>query len=316
MINKIIHIGKLTLILNIFLLVGCQQNDIIENFQDESSISDLVEKIETSYETGMSKIENIWKEGDIKEESDFPGKFTAKLDIPSTTQRKATFEDYVGVIKGQGQSCGSYSELEIYMDCEDSSNKNSSWGWIGAIDNSASGGNALLRFCLVPKRLFSSSKHGDYAVLSFSTDKKNTIDRYFDNEDSNNKNRVYLNGRQLNRVNGRFFSEITLNGSFAQDTNTWMSFLVYRQDKTNGANEFPNLGFSYGVMGTLPGFDQGGIYTDEEDKNNTNNCHFESIQVNETDALAMTFRSILVPNRENAGKGDNKGTTFLFSKVR
>ena len=171
------------------------------------------------------------------------------------------------VVKDIGQSCGSYDVLDIHMDSEDHHTANSKAGWIG--DNIVNG-NITLRFCLVPKNLFSASKYYQYAVLSLDYGWENMIERYFDNEDDNNDNWIKLNGTRLSS------SEVQneLGNGISQTGNTRLCFYVYNQNISSGATSFPNLGIHYGVLGYFGTGSKGWIYSDDEDSNNANKCWY------------------------------------------
>jgi hypothetical protein len=244
-----------------------------ENSVPEPSISQEIAKIETKYKEGDIKIETFLLPGESKVESrasnDYLSKILKRHELSGIKQKAPSkSSDRVGVIKEIGQSCGSYDELEITMDCEDSRNATHAYNWYG--DNYVNG-NVTLRFCLVPKSAFQSSKYFQYAVLSLDYGWVHMIERYFDNEDGTSINAVKLNGTTLSD------DEIyALGGGISEDGNYNMTlcFTVYEQDPTNGAEDFPDLSISYGVFGYFQvpnsAAARGRIHTDDEDTGNDN----------------------------------------------
>jgi hypothetical protein len=107
-------------------------------------------------------------------------------------------------------SCGSYRELDIKMDCEDNNQASMKKGYTGStvVDNL---GDIHYQFCLVNDRKnFPNISAGNYAVLSLDRRQSTngtdiSFDRYFDNEDHDNRKRC-SRGREATNFTLRFFS--------------------------------------------------------------------------------------------------------------
>lgn len=270
---------KLPFFVLIFLM-GCSEM-VDVRVSEPNSITDMIEKVETSYYKGASKNElvPIYKEetemapSELIERSraidDAISKSIAKLKTRYSASINL-FSGYdVGVVPTDGV-CPAFIPTEtvwFFMDCQDGSPSITGWdtayplyrptGW--QVDQNK---NVKLTFCRVDGRLFrtTGSTYANFAVLRLGANVPasgpgftvSTIQRDFDNEDNNNTN---------NRG-----GDIAPNGS---NSNT--SLLFYRFQGTTGG--FPNLGFSYGVLGggeiPQPAY-TGRLTTDDEDRRNAN----------------------------------------------
>jgi hypothetical protein len=249
----------------IIFLLSCKKETLSVS---DSNIREL-EKIETMYTEGVEKTERFLLQDEIKIETSASDEYMSEI---LRLSRRTDFEknksskssDRVGVIIDYNGSCGSYDLLAVTMDCEDSGNENSHSGWIGGNVVNA---NVVLKFCLVPKSAFQSSKYYKYAVLSLDYGWVDMIERYFDNEDGASINNVKLNGVILTA--DEIYEE--LGGGIVQNNNTQLCFYVYDQDPQNGAESFPDLSIGdYGVFGYFGTGPKGYIYTDDEDTRNAN----------------------------------------------
>ena len=183
---------------------------------------------------------------------------------------------YVGVIKDQ--TCGKYDEIRIYYDCEDKRNKTKSGGFVGGWHVTH---NITMRFWMVPANLFKRTKNY-YAVMNFSPDTYFQNDKghrdvgllhvYMDAEDSNSGTDIFYtkNGGMEERDKYGFHSH-----KARVEGNGNLSFqLFYFKPNDNSTENYPDLGFDYGVFGLLYPEDkenkyrQGYVYSDDEDKNN------------------------------------------------
>ena len=171
----------------------------------------------------------------------------------------------VGVIPDGGVCPPTSERVVIYMDDEDKNNANGTSGWHGSINNQ---GNTQFVFCRVNGTLFHhyeslvSFSVASYAVLQLGAScppGSTGFQRYFDNEDKNNKN--------------SFSGHIFPNSVFPRDT--WLHFCSFPRDTWRNntvMNFFPDLGISYGVLGStnLEGFAHGTLVIDDEDSQNQN----------------------------------------------
>lgn len=268
---------KITIaIMSIIVMIGCTEkyNELTESSQKEATTS--INKLEYAYVDGNLKIETDSTDSAQKIEFRASDEYLATIkklgDTPNGLRKNVTsvsslVGEQVGVIADSYASTASYDVLEIHMDCEDSRNANGKEGWIGGntVDK-----DVTLKLCLVPKSLFSGYKYAKYAVLSLDYGMDHMIERFFDNEDSNNKNWIKLNGKNLNST--EIYNQ--LGNGITQDKNTTLCFYVYYQDTQTGMESFPDLGIQYGVFGSTAenNRSKGWISTDDEDSNNANQC--------------------------------------------
>ena len=139
-----------------------------------------------------------WDEEGEKEETTASDEYLAMLKERLARERNAggnksvALEQMVGVVKDK--TCGKYDEVRIYYDSEDKKpNYKASHGYRG---DWVSYHNLTMYFCLVPARLFHSTKD-NYGVMNFSNynhflddpnfQKVARIDGYMDAEDSRNE---------------------------------------------------------------------------------------------------------------------------------
>ncbi|MCX7985324.1 MAG: hypothetical protein N2662_00095 [Bacteroidales bacterium] len=237
--------------------------------QEEQNITKEIEKIETAYKEGDTKIETFLQPGENKIETfaseevkDQIRRTLEKNNSKKTTYLKA-FSRLAGVIANG--SCGTFSTIEIFMDCEDTRNSSSTGGWTGSC-GLPGGRNAYLKFCIVDAYYFTHIIGINYAILHLGGNIPggvSAIVRYFDNEDDDNINWAYLDGKEIPK--GTWYGQSWF------EYNTRMGFLYYPSVNAFGNSSFPNLGISYGVFGSI-GANRGYIHTDDEDSRNSNWC--------------------------------------------
>jgi hypothetical protein len=167
--------------------------------------------------------------------------------------------------------CGSYTKLDIFMDCED--NNPSSYiqsigdgNFVYNVGSFGGGGNITMSFCEIPQNCF-RAYNVDYAILNLTGYQINEVDRiirYFDNEDHANQNSV----TEANQSFGKTWHQ----GDNFIDDNSRLDFLYYKADNSQPLN-FPNLGINYYVLGSF-GTERGTIYTDDEDDSNSDGCAY------------------------------------------
>ncbi|MEZ4707831.1 MAG: cohesin domain-containing protein [Caldilineaceae bacterium] len=184
----------------------------------------------------------------------------------------------IGVIPGPEGCARGYDTVEIYMDDEDDDNKNGLSGWTGAIQQDR---NTLWVFCRVDGSEFfpwgsddfDSVFENNYAVLKLSDACPNgSLDfaRYFDNEDTRNKNVVTRSPVWPNE----WVSNVRLHFCvfFGDYYGTY--------DGPNGLmTSFPELPFEYGVfapLGLAASMENGVIHTDDEDDDNNNSYSYDA----------------------------------------
>ena len=226
-----------------------------------------------------------WEETDEKVETTATEEYVAMLKERLGTERKASgnkstaMEQMVGVVKDK--TCGKYDEVRIYYDCQDrSSNDTYSHGYIGGWKVTQ---NITMYFCLVPARLFHNT--GDYyGVMNFSTDlhfvndwnftKVGRIDGYMDAEDSKCGSAMYYTKHGQKEVDVRYSSYVG-NTQLVGNGNLYFEMFTFAADGSN--NDYPDLGFDYGVFGMFNGgwsANQGKVHSDDEDKHNANSAYF------------------------------------------
>jgi hypothetical protein len=177
----------------------------------------------------------------------------------------------VGIMLDPGQSCPGvagrlfFPQTELYLDNEDTNNKNSRGGWIG---QNVSDSNTRFRLCTLPgknfKQLRVSTLDNDapknYAVVRAGAScppGAAAMNRYFDDEDSNN------NDSSVGHV-----------GPHESGSNTRLQLCLFRETLSSSNSStapFPDLGVRYGVFapGNFPGLlATGFIRTDDEDSGN------------------------------------------------
>jgi len=305
--NILIHdkkMKKITIaIMSIIVMIGCTEknNELIESSQKDATTS--INKLEYAYVDGNLKIETDSTDSAPKIEFRASDEYLATIkkigDTPNGLRKNVSAVSslvgkQVGVIAGTYAPTASYDVLEIFMDCEDTRNANGTEGWTGGntVDR-----NVTLKLCLVPKSLFSSYKYTRYAVLSLDYGWDNMIERFFDNEDSNNQNKIILKGEVINQDKIR----TKLGGGITQNKNTTLCFYVYDQDIKNGMESFPDLGIQYGVFGSTAenSRGKGWISIDDEDSKNANQCWYNWNNLARADASGWLedAKSIIEPGQ-------------------
>jgi hypothetical protein len=292
-------------IMSIIMMIGCTErnNELTGSSQNDATMS--INKLEYAYVDGNLKIETDSTDSAKKIEFRASDEYLATIkklgDTPNASRKNVSavsslVGERVGVIADYNSagSTGAYDVLEIFMDCEDTRNANGREGWIGGntVDR-----NVTLKLCLVPKSLFSGYKYTRYAVLSLDYGMDHMIERFFDNEDSNNKNSIKLKGEVIKQDK---ISE-KLGGGITQDKNTTLCFYYYDQDTKTGMESFPDLGIHYGVFGSTAenNRSKGWILTDDEDSNNANQCwnNWYDVALAENSGWLEYTKSIIEPSQ-------------------
>mgnify|MGYP000336087430 CR=1 FL=1 len=308
-------------------LQSCENSDESLISDPNSLTEDLVDiensyaKIETDYVDGDIKEEFLFSKGDFKNETvadeetiAFISSKLKKNFSKKTVYNRTSNTQAVGVFKNG--TCGSYKELVVHMDAEDSRNASRKVGFTGSssIDYR---GNVTLNFCIVdnnpfvyigPTSPFSNiTAPVSYAVLNINASGGSyTLNRLFDNEDSGNANRTTYNGSRIYSL-----------GSNSFGGNTLLSFKAY--GPTNGQSynpflgypSFPNIGVSYAVLGDVYtnrnySTNFGYISSDDEDRRNANYC----------DRILSNGSRTRVSGRVSNLLIADRNTTMYFTKVR
>jgi hypothetical protein len=164
-------------------------------------------------------------------------------------------------------ACPSLRPLVIVPDNEDSSNANSSSGWVGG--NYVSSGNWNLTFCRINgRKLFplvtSPNQRYDYAVLQLGAACPNgslPFDKYIDGEDDGSGGAYWMADS----------SPATMGPNAASGGNVHLFFCLFRSDPTT-MSSFPDIGASYGVFAPTDfplARATGRLYMDDEDSSNS-----------------------------------------------
>jgi hypothetical protein len=286
-------------------LNSCQEQQL--DIQEPVSVTDELEKIETIYNGGDIEIENGNENFGEKIETDAPSALREKIEeelLGSYTKQKtfskAQANNLVGVISNR--ACGYYQRLQIIMDCENRRPASYDSGW--ASGSYVYRGDVVLNFCQIPNTFVKTNF--DYAVLNLTSNVPNStyrVDRLFDNEDNNNKNRSYFGGTRIYGWKGY----TSLSGR-----NLQLSWIMY--PKTSTAQNLPALQFgdSYGVLGKF-GANRQVIHSDDEDRRNANrtNVYKYSNTGSRTLLPTGTERSSVLINILDEGRNTN----LYISKV-
>jgi hypothetical protein len=269
--------SNIAIAITLIFLLSCEKDQIATT---NDTLGKEIAKIETSYQEGASKIETKLVSGIQKIETSASEDYKAEIrrELEKSYTKQNTYlksgSGWVGVLKDG--TCGSYQELNIFMDCEDGNWNTSGYGYVGnsSID---SNGNVNLVFCVVSQYHFARCQF-DYAVLDISGNPLpsdvNGFTRGIDNEDNNNKNKVTLNGTTISGAYG--------NNYF--NTNTTLAFQFYPKNHSTVANCFGEftqyMGIylhDFGVFGKSQGTGSptfvrrhGSITSDDEDSRNAN----------------------------------------------
>ena len=261
----------------LFLLLGfwscSEENDLVNDVVDLDS---EIQKVETTLNEGETKVENF--EGEPKNETLLDNQLVDKirLELQKSYSKQKSYlksaNNLVGVIKNG--SCGSYPELSIYMDCEDSRSASKKSGWTGSSEVTGAK-NIRLKFCVVNDAYFQKN-YNDYAILRVTSHYipgVHVIERYFDNEDSRNANSASYNGKSVDGwLDG---------GPIYIGNDTRLSFLYFPKEF---GSSWPSLGISYGVIGYFGAYNEKGyIHSDDEDHNNANWCFMDKWNGNSWD---------------------------------
>ncbi|SDG10171.1 hypothetical protein SAMN04487996_11552 [Dyadobacter soli] len=258
--------------------LGCQEE---YDRSEETPLGPLIEKIETAYVAGCEKDENGYSLENETVASDeiqeavrarlltYQKSFESRYWVPRNLS-----EGYpVGVIPAIDACPAGSEKVKIFMDNQDSGNTTSS-GWTGSwsIDGN---GNTGHTFCVVyggAFRFMTFNTPTEYLMLRLGNNKTAYMEPrvwnvYIDNEDNNNKNALLEGDFSPNVINK--------NGTNFQ-------FWAIAGKNTPGPNQdsqFPDMGFSYGVLGTFTSPVVGGaagmgtLKTDDENNNNVNQLY-------------------------------------------
>lgn len=260
---------KIAMSISLIFLLSCEKDQIDTN---DKSLTEEIARVETRYKEGDIKIEIPWEPGFEKNEQITSPRYDLKIrqELEKSYSKQTTYlksaGNTVGVIKNG--SCGSYQELYIFMDCEDSGAASSETGWNGDCWVQPSARNVTLFFCVVDGAYFQRT-NVDYAVLNLSSSAwpsgVSKIRNWMDNEDKGNINKITQGG--TGQTNGTSIGGTNKYDNWYGETgvgsNTMLGYYYY--PKTTTTTAFPSLnGISYGVFGSF-GTEKGQIFIDNED---------------------------------------------------
>lgn len=253
------------------LFVSCSADEGLQDMSvEDTTLAEELKNIANGYELMIKgyTIEEIRKEKDetsrTKGEETIaePWMIKAIQDSLSKTifsygsKTRADAQPFAGGVSKVGvfkyETCGNNREFVYFMDCEDGGDTKSS-GNIGSSEVDGNG-NVRFRFCLVP---FAGYGGGVLLLCDFSFSSSisdvRIVERYHDDQDGNNKNKIEDNGG------------LSYTGATQFSANTKFSW-IYHPDFGN------KLPFRYGVLGDSPTGPVPGnsIYTDDEDTRNGN----------------------------------------------
>ncbi|WP_146151585.1 hypothetical protein [Dyadobacter jiangsuensis] len=259
-------------------LISCKE---MSEKADGTALGPLVEKIETAYAAGCKKNERtspVEKETAASKEIQEAVRerlFSYQKSFESRYKvTRSLSEGYpVGVIPAMDVCPAGSEKVKIFMDNQDNGNTTSS-GWTGSwsIDGN---GNTGHTFCVVYGAAFkfmTFNSPTEYLLLRLGNNKTVYMEPrvwnvYIDNEDNNNKNALLEGDFSPNVINK--------NGTNFQ-------FWAIAGKNTPGPNQdtqFPDMGFSYGVLGTFTSPVVGGaagmgtFKTDDENSSNANQLY-------------------------------------------
>lgn len=279
------------LILSLASLNGCENKDIDASLE--------IQKIEEEY----AKVETA---GSIEEISGYLQE--AKENLEKYTSRSQSAKDVsgagydVGVIPSDN-ICPLYSEMVIvYLDNENNNPNSFQSGWTGNWEMTSQK-NSYIKFCKVDGRLFSNVQ-GRFGLLKLGVNNPTGYNLVhtlrMDNQDSGTTT-IYTTAADAapNYVDG--------------NRNFTGYFIEFENGDKSGL--FPDLGFSYGVLGKASGnplaLASGTHYTDDEDNGCTTG---ESFAPSPPGAYYPIAFDIIRPS---TGSGiQAKGTEFRLIKVR
>lgn len=253
---------------NLFLVCGlsivfysCTKDEsmIVENVTLDTELENVISEYELSLkdeqtpsaekETWASEEERAAIQDSIRALDN--AYYTGKVKTYATLTNERTPK--VGVFKVS--TCGSYGEFIYFMDCEDG-------GWSttkGNVGATYAEGNKNIEFhfCKVP----AAEYNGGSLLLSVYNwlpqyGNVDVVERYHDNEDSKNKNKV---------IKGADFFDLTFPGHCSFSENTTFTWL-FSERKTG------TLPFQYGVLTNSFTTEDGTIEIDDQNQGNSNSA--------------------------------------------
>lgn len=299
------------------LLYSCEQTELIES-EEIVDITSKIKKIETIYQKGDIKIENDTSTEKVETiaSSELMKEIYGNLEqsyskTTTATKARGIYIGRWGVFMGSGGTCGSNRTLDIYMDCEDSRPRTFKTNYTGA--SRVIGNNVLLRFCVVNNNFSGNTYDKDFGILyldnyGYNAYRGSVVTRHFDNEDRRNKNYTRLNGSNIRTRLGS--NTHTILG----EANTRLTFHIYYKYRYGAGAAFPNLGFSYGLLGSFGsgGANLGSINLDDEDRRNANYCYFKEYNPIYDSYTAGRYVGNSIPNFMDVGRN----TKLYISKAR
>ncbi|MCF2491538.1 hypothetical protein [Dyadobacter sp. CY347] len=302
---------SLLLLPALMLTQACQ-----EDVTPTSSLTKSIEKIETAYKEGETKIEiGGPTEVETMASPEIMEAVEAKLlayqrNFESRYGESGDFSEpyWVGVIPLNDACPAGTSKIKFKMDNQDNGSSTKS-GWTGSwyYDNNGNSWHPLCKVYGGAFTLMTLNTPTQYLVARLSNNKTSVMEPrvwniYIDNEDDGNLNVV-----------------ADVSPGFMNNDGTHLQFWAIAGKNTPGvsqAAEFPDLGFAYGVFGTFTSPVVGGaggmgtFKTDDENKNNANQLYSVDWSTNvKTPASFVQGKGV---DRTN----DPGNTTFNIRRVR
>lgn len=254
---------------------SCTKDEVLA---EDLNLTDEIAKIETSYKQGYVKVEFTSDSKNIEEtvaSSEFMKQLMATVADSYSKQKTSLKSGSTYYTKGvfKNTTCGNYQELDIFMDSEDRRCISTKSGSVGTstVDGN---GNIMLKICIIDDVIFGPVLNHHYGILNLGSQEPGVsrLVRGFDNEDSGNNNKAWIDNVEFNGTLG----DCNI-GSI--NPNTKLSFSYYDQYYSNedlpypwDYNHLPSLGFSYYVLAS---WGSGWILSDDEDSGNANYCFHE-----------------------------------------
>ncbi len=256
--------------------------------------SSEVSEIESSYE----KIETRASREEIDEQLARGRQHLEKYTSRYRSARDVSGAGYdVGVVPATN-SCPLSSEMVgFYIDNENKNNNTRTNGWKGAW-TTETGGDSYLRFCKIDGRLLNNMQ-GTFGVLKLGPNNpsgfREVLLLSMDNQDSG------WTSIPTGAANAA--------PNWVDGDNLRLYFTNFKIADGATPTAFPNLGFSYGVMGwTQLALETGQYYTDDEDDGNeTDEELVEGTHSNQVIPFDLVYNTTLT---------EVYGTNFRLSKVK
>ena len=256
-------------------LACCSCSNSYDLLENDAELARAAEDYElstraASAEADSAKIETIADEQAIQATMDeYEQKLMNRLSVAKERVMRTAYAattDVVGVFKVG--SCGTYKELTLHLDAEDTRQNSKDSGPVG--DTYVDGNdNVNFKFCLTEANRYYPGgvflvNHINYSQFGGTMD---VLVRYHDCDDKHNKN-------SISSTDTRFSSVKDLAGYTIVDTYAALAWAYPPYPRPQWTPPFglgPKQSITYGVLLDGPAFtDRGIIYVDDEDSSNKN----------------------------------------------